>query len=564
MKKWLLCGLTALALLCLCACGETPPKVTDTTAAEAVTTAPPARNLAGYTLIRAESADAETLAAVSALYAQIKAVDGGGEVGLSDDFVPYGGKPDPAVPEILYGLTNRPESAEALAVLPGYLDFSVGMVGEKLCIAANTPERLADAAAYFVANLTGDGGVLRYTGGQYVGRADYPLGDASLCGGAVGEYTIVYPAGGVREQAAAEQLAVWFGEQTGHLLPVSDDSAAEHEREIVIGKTNRAASLDPAALAEQTYGIKASGSKLALAAATTAGYHAIKERMMMLMSDNKLTENFAEAAQFTANKLDGARVMFIGNSFTYYGYCTSTKNQIMFDDQGYFHQVAAAMGDDVDVTSVTYGGAVLHGSNKEKSLYDILISSHPNHYSSGNELDPFYVQDYVIIQQAGENPSSNEASTRAIMALFPPETKFCFFVHHHNVWRNHSYVLGTARTLRDEGSAIYLPVGHLIYEVWTGKAEVPGATLRYNQDSFCVNQPNDRYHPNYLTGYLTALTVYYAITGKSIVDCPHGFVKTSLEYYKDGATSNYPDILASDADMLGLKQLVERYVNEYN
>lgn len=216
------------------------------------------------------------------------------------------------------------------------------------------------------------------------------------------------------------------------------------------------------------------------------------------------------------------------------------------------------------MTSVTYGGAVLRGSNKEKSLYDILIGSHPNHYGSGKDLDPFYVQDYVIIQQAGENPPSNEASTRAIMALFPPETKFCFFVHHHHVQRGHSYVLDTARTLRDEGSAVYLPVGHLIYEVWTGKAEVPGAMLRYNQDSFCVNQPNDRHHPNDLNGYLTALTVYYAITGESIVKCPHDFVKTSLEYYKDGATSNYPDILASDADMLGLKQLVERYVNEYN
>ena len=345
---------------------------------------------------------------------------------------------------------------------------------------------------------------------------------------------------------------------------VSDDTAAERSREILIGLTNRAASLDPARLAVQTYGIKADSGKLALAAATASGYHAIKERMMVLMQENQLSGNFTEEAIFTEAGLDGARVMFIGNSFTYYGCCTTTKNKIVLGDQGYFQQVAAAMGDDVDVTSVTYGGAVLRGSNKEKSLYDILIDQHPAYYGSGKALDPFYVQDYVIIQQAGENPSTNEASTRAIMALFPPETRFCFFVHHHNVQNHHSHVLGTARTLRDEGSAIYLPVGHMIYEVWKGKTAVPGGTLTYNQDSFCVNQPNDRHHPNYLNGYLTALTVYYAITGKSIVECPHDFVKTSLEYYKNGATSNYPQILASDPDMLGLKQLVERYVSEYN
>lgn len=62
------------------------------------------------------------------------------------------------------------------------------------------------------------------------------------------------------------------------------------------------------------------------------------------MRENRLIENSAGEARFTANTLDGARVMFVGNSFTYYGYCTTTKNQIVFDDQGYFHQVAAAMG----------------------------------------------------------------------------------------------------------------------------------------------------------------------------------------------------------------------------
>lgn len=562
MKKWMFCVASILALVLLCACGA-PGGEDGTESTAPPETAAPAIDLTGYALIRPELADAKVVSMTADLYAQIKQT-GGGELAISDDFLPRSTEPDPAKREILIGLTNRPESAQALAALPGYYDFSVGQVGDKLCITANTTEVLADAVAYFAANLTCADGAVRYTGGQYLHQAEYPLRDALICGASVTEFAIVYPKGGAREGAAAAQLSRWFAEQTGHMLPWSDDASAEQKYEILIGKTNRAASLDPAALAKQSFRVQVSGDKLMLASASAGGYNAMKERMVILMKENQLTGSYDEETEFTRAGLDGARVMFVGNSFTYYGGCTAVKNEIVNNDQGYFYQAARAMGDEVQVTAVTYGGAVLRGSNKEKSLYDILTSAHPNHYGSGKELDPFYVQDYVIIQQAGENPPTNEASTRAIMALFPPETKFCFFVHHHNVWRDHHYVLGTARTLRDEGSAIYLPAGHLIYDVWTGKTAVPGATLSYNQDSFCVNQPKDRYHPNYLNGYLTALTTYYAITGRSIVDCPCDFVKTSLQYYQDGATSNYPDILASEPDMRGLKQLVEQYVDAYN
>lgn len=429
---------------------------------------------------------------------------------------------------------------------------------------ANTPALLGEAMTYFLGNLSRDGEILRYVGGNYLHGGDYPLRTAQICGVPLADYVIVYPADGTREAAAAEQMALWIAEQTGHLARVTDDRAAEQTYEILLGKTNRAASLDPAVLANKHYGIKISKNKLALASASAVGYNAIKDRMVTLMKENKLNGTFSEEAEYAGGSLDGARVMFVGNSFTYYGGCTAVKNEIVSHDKGYFYQAALAMGDEVNVTAVTYGGAVLRGSDKAKSLYDILVDSHPNHYGSGKELDPFYAQDYVILQQAGENPSNNEESTRAIMALFPPETKFCFFVHHHNVWRNHNHIIRTAQVLRDEGSAIYLPAGHLIYDVWTGKTAVPGAKLVYNQDSFCVNQENDRYHPNYLNGYLTALTVYYAITGRSIAECPYDFVKKSTQYYTNGATSNYTEILASNADMQGLKMLVEQYVNEYN
>ncbi|MBR6709378.1 MAG: hypothetical protein IKL84_06840 [Clostridia bacterium] len=269
-------------------------------------------------------------------------------------------------------------------------------------------------------------------------------------------------------------------------------------------------------------------------------------------------------SELQIERLGGARVMFVGNSFTYYGGCTAT-NGYSPEDGGYFKQVAAAMGDDVCVTAMTYGGATFKNrKNAEKSLIDLMLSAHPDHYGTAGAMDPFYDQDFVILQQAGENPATNEEDARNIMALFPPKTRFCTFIHHHNALRNHHYVIGTAQKLREEGKAIYLPEGHMVVDIWRGLTEVPGATLTYDQDSFCVNQPNDRHHPNYLNGYLTALTVYYGLTGRSIADCPYDFVENDLGYYKNGATSNYPEILASPTDMAGLKQLVERYVDRYN
>lgn len=568
MKKILALWLAAMMLFLICGCGGDEEWPEDTTVPE--TTAEPVPEitsvaLTSFTLVRGEKADAEALSAVAELFAELSQLEGGENIQFSDDFLMPGTSADSSLPEILFGMTNRPESAQALEALPGYLDFSVGMVGQKLCIAANTPERMADAAAYFLENLSTENGVLSYTGGQYVGRGDYPLADAALAGKSLASFTIVYPAGSVTEQTAAEKLSLWAGVNTGTCLPVADDSTPEQACEILLGKTARSASVDPAELAPKTHHIGVAGDKLILSTASAVGYNAIMNRLEELMKNDQLKADFAETEAYAAASLDGARVMFVGNSFTYYGYCTATKNEINLDDNGYFKQVAKAMGDDVTVTSVTYGGAVLQpSSGSKKCLYDVMINAYPNHYGKGGEMDEFYNQDVVIIQQAGENPSNNDPATRRIMALFPPETQFCFMIHHHNVQKNHTYVLNTAKALRDEGKAIYLPVGHLVHEVWTGKMKVPGGTLKYNQDSFCVNQENDRHHPNYLNGYLTALTVYHAVTGKSIMDCPYNFVSTSLQYYRNGATSNYPEILATEADMTGLKQLVEQYVEKYN
>jgi hypothetical protein len=92
------------------------------------------------------------------------------------------------------------------------------------------------------------------------------------------------------------------------------------------------------------------------------------------------------------------------------------------------------------------------------------------------------------------------------------------------------------------------------------------------KNSFVISKSaKDGYHPNQLTGYITALMTYCAITGESAVGQPYDFWNdTSLDgrfssdlfistYYTHGST-NYPDIFASGADMRGLQELIDRYL----
>lgn len=561
MKLRFFCIMFAL-VLALCACGgagdgavTTEPPVT-----EAPIPAGPPVVLSGYTLIRSENAERAVIDAASALYSQIQGVEGGGSITFADDYLRRGESADSTLPEILFGMTNRPESAEAIASLPGYMDFSVGKVGEKLCIAANTPERLADAAKYFFAHLAVENGMPAYTGGQYVDRYDCPLADATLCGNPVGDYTITYPAGSAVDQAAAERLAVILAEKTGYLLPVKDDSA-DAEFEIRLKKIARPVSGLEEGAAVRCFTVSADKGKVTVEAPTAIGYNAAADALLSLMESDSVKDGLRQTTPYQGGSLDGARVLFIGNSFTFYGGCTEVYNKVNFNDKGYFKQVAAAMGDEVSVTTATYGNGVLCDENAKVNLYQIILDQFPNPWGS-EMMDDFYRQDVVVLQQGSYDPVDNEAMTRRVMALFPPDTLFCFFIHQYNAYNPN--VIATANTVCAEGAGVYAPTGHLICDLVESGKIIPGGTMICNWDSFCVNQEGDRYHPNDLNGYLSALSMYCAITGRSATECPHNFVRNGLRYYLPPATSNFPDILASEADMMGLKQLVDAYVERYN
>ena len=132
---------------------------------------------------------------------------------------------------------------------------------------------------------------------------------------------------------------------------------------------------------------------------------------------------------------------------------------------------------------------------------------------------------------------------------------------------------GNFDDLKDEGVRI-CNWGGMLHDISNGTIEVPGAALPYSRSSFVVSK--DDHHENLLAGYITTLMVYCAITGESPVGQPYDFCDNKelntmfdLEAFKtknypDNGQTNFVEIFRSEADMLGLQQLAEQYLKDFN
>lgn len=532
-----------------------------------------------YTIIRSEDADESVISIASDMWKDMRALLDSVDIRINDDFVRKEEDADNDNYEILLGVTNRPESAQARAALPTYLDYSVSVIGNKIVISANTAERLSQAAECFMSNVCCVDGELIYTADNavVVGAYDsYKIKNMTIGGKDISSCVIVVPKeSNEAELDFAAEFSAYLGKNCGYAPKVVDDSTAPAACEIVLGKTSRKAS---EGMYNDTLGrtgchIKILDGALVIAAETLGGYKVSMAKIEQLMGGgNALAAGIDQLYVGDDSSLDGAKVMFIGNSFTYYGHCCGSKEDNPWGgtDKGYFYKVAKSYGDEVTVTNFTWGGSSLwHKKSKvaDKALYVKMLETHPNYYQNpqGKPMDEIYDQDYVILQQSGDNISETYEDAKAIMALFPPETKFYFYITTHDLSSNHTPTISAATKLEKEGSAGYIPLGHMVYKVWTGAERITGSTIKYNKYSFVVNQSSsDGYHPNHLTGYLTALMTYCTITGKSAEGADYSFVvKDSKTYYTNG-TTNYPEVLESANDMAEWQKLIDKYIAQYN
>ena len=265
--------------------------------------------------------------------------------------------------------------------------------------------------------------------------------------------------------------------------------------------------------------------------------------------------------------LDGKKIIFIGDSFVYYGQVVLDGSASRYNDKGYFYQLCKSMGAEVSVTNWTYGGKGI------SYIYENYM---------GNLADRNY--DYVVISGGRNSTSKAEdyfTTLQAYMDMFTavnPDVKFLYLVSSgaHNISVAESFpveILNNLKEFEKMGITI-VDWGKLVSDIIRGNVVVPNAEKTYNKNSFVVHRSSkDGYHPNQLTGYITALMTYCAITGESAVGKNYDFwndkslngnfnANTYIKKCYTKGTTNYPEIFGSAADMQGLQTLIDQYLEE--
>ena len=276
--------------------------------------------------------------------------------------------------------------------------------------------------------------------------------------------------------------------------------------------------------------------------------------------------------------LDGKKVIFIGNSYVYYGNCVIPKARTAWtwqdrcEDNGYFYQLCKENGADVKVTNWCFTGHTTYNTfdGACDAGYECKGIFHENH------LEDRYF-DYVIVSPhaaAGEESAIEEnlAYIEDFFRQYNPDVKFVCLGNHavYGLTNKKTKFPGISdyyKTLAEKGWII-ADWGAVVRDIVDGSVTVPGATQEYNLNTF-VNT-KDGYHENALAGYITALTAFCAITGEKAVGQPYEFCgNASLgdrydlpaylkQFYKNPEEdTNFLEVFNSPADMKGLQKLID-------
>lgn len=273
--------------------------------------------------------------------------------------------------------------------------------------------------------------------------------------------------------------------------------------------------------------------------------------------------------------LQGKKILFIGNSYTFWGQTVILKGtgiqsqEERSNDHGYFYQLCKAKGIDVSVTNWTFGGhdiTDMFGKPCDKGDDKCLGLNHENFFQ-----DRYF--DYVCIQPYKETEYAGDivAHLQYTMDFFRnANPNVCFLLLVPQMAPERAYQWFADKDVLKEHNVRICNWGGMLHDISKGNVQVPGATLPYLRSSFVVSK--DDHHENLLAGYLTTLFVYCAITGESAVGQPYDFCDNKeidplfdLEdfrekNYPNDAPTNFVEIFRSEADMNGLQQLVDQYL----
>ncbi|MBQ6872696.1 MAG: fibronectin type III domain-containing protein [Clostridia bacterium] len=267
--------------------------------------------------------------------------------------------------------------------------------------------------------------------------------------------------------------------------------------------------------------------------------------------------------------LDGKTVMVIGNSMVYYGNCVISGDE-KERDYGYLHQIIASGNEDATVLDYTFPGRTL------EYIYE-------NHLM-GLEPDICNSVDFIVMSESTQDNPDLFSDCMQIIDLFPNAEESAFMCHPIMYEKELEGSLAGVRALRDAGVRI-ADWGKIVYDVYTGAVNVPFSLMKYDRCSFIKDnvgydngngyvggsKEGDDKHPNPLSGYISALTVYTALTNRSALFADYSFCNDRdinkffyfdnfiKAHYNGDKDTNFDRIFASAPDMTGLQTLINRY-----
>lgn len=276
MKRFLALFLAVITVFAMVGCngaGDTTTTAPETTAAPV--TEPPkviktvvANGASEYSIIRGDSASESDVAQAIRVRTGIEEATGV-SLTLGTDWI----KRDTEVPatglEIVVGATNRPQSVDPLTNLLRERDFGIFFEGDRVAIVGGSDEATARAVDYFLANCidTANKSISFEEGFSYIEAYQYPLGNVTLDGVSLRDFTIVTPKNATLvEKSAALALNDYFLAQGGFSLAMVDDSTAPTANELLIGATSREASkkYDATTYGDMEYLLTAEGTSVVM------------------------------------------------------------------------------------------------------------------------------------------------------------------------------------------------------------------------------------------------------------------------------------------------------------
>ena len=189
-----------------------------------------------YILVRPDESSKELWKAGGVIHKSINDACGEDTVEYTTDWVNRGETVPTDTKEILFGNTNRSESADAMLLLPNrannMYDFVIKAYDGRIAIVGGSDAALENAAAYFCSNFI-DVGTVKIPGDfEYIYK--YPFPEIVIGDTPISQFTVLYQS---NNNYLYKQCADRFNEQldklVGFTLPVDSDKAKEKYEHII-------------------------------------------------------------------------------------------------------------------------------------------------------------------------------------------------------------------------------------------------------------------------------------------------------------------------------------------